>query len=98
MLKTLNHKNIAANYEKAFREYLEYGRFQGYDNFRRTEKVDLMKGVEILEIICAREKITENSKFMISHLSVLANKGYVSEGFLSMTVDKVMEELQRGNI
>lgn len=95
-MRTLIHKDVAANYEKAFREYLEYGRFQGYDNFRRAEKTDLMKGVEILEIICAREKITEDSKIMISHLSVLAHKGYVSEGFLSITVDKVMEELQRG--
>ena len=98
MVHTFTHATSANNYEKAFREFLNYGRFQGYEENRRTEKLDLMKGVEILELICARENITERSKVMIDHLSVLADKGHVSEGLLSMTIDRVMCELKGGLI
>lgn len=68
----------------------------GYEFTRRLEKFDLLKGVNILEAISTREKINDDTRAMITHLSICAKDGHVSEGLLHFTVDKVMLELAGG--
>jgi len=84
-------------YESAFRQCLDYHRFAGYEFGRRLEKFDLLKGVTILEVISKREKIAEDTKELIAHLSIRAKDGHVSEGLLNFAVDKVMLELAGGS-
>lgn len=84
-------------YESAFRECLDYHRFIGYKLSRRLEKFDLLQGVSILEVIGTRENIKDDTRAMITHLSICADDGHVSEGLLHFTVDKVLCELAGGH-
>lgn len=86
----------SGKYESAFRQCLDYHRFAGYEFNRRLEKFDLLKGVSILEVISTREKIKDDTRALIAHLSIRANDGHVSECLLNFAVDKVMLELAGG--
>lgn len=96
MFKHIDNLTARGKYESAFRQCLDYHRFNGYEFARRLEKFDLIKGVSILEKIITREEINEDTRAMITHLSICAKDGHVSEGLLHFTVDKVMLELAGG--
>jgi len=87
----------SGKYESAFRQCLDYHRVAGYEFGRRLEKFDLLKGVTILEVISTREKIQDDTRALIAHLSIRAKDGHVSEGLLNFAVDKVMLELAGGS-
>lgn len=96
MFAHIDNLTARGKYESAFRQCLDYHRFAGYEFTRRLEKFDLLKGVDILEAICTREKINDDTRAMITHLSICAKDGHVSEGLLHFTVDKVLVELAGG--
>lgn len=96
MFADIDNLTARGKYESAFRHCLDYHRFSGYEFTRRLEKFDLLKGVNILEAICTREKIADETRAMITHLSIRAKDGHVSEGLLHFTVDKVLLELAGG--
>ncbi len=97
MFKHIDKLTARGKYESAFRHCLDYHRFIGYEFSRRLEKFDLLKGVSILEAIGTREKINDDTRAMITHLSICAKDGHVSEGLLHFTVDKVLCELAGGD-
>lgn len=96
MFAHIDNLTATGKYESAFRQCLDYHRFIGYEFSRRLEKFDLLKGVSILEVIGTREKINDDTRAMITHLSICAKDGHVSEGLLHFTVDKVLYELAGG--
>jgi hypothetical protein len=96
MFSHIDNLIISGKYESAFRQCLDYHRFPCYEFSRRLEKTDLLKGVDILEVISSREKIEPDTRELITHLVIRAKDGHVSEGLLNFTVDKVMLELAGG--
>jgi hypothetical protein len=97
MFAQIDNLIMRGKYESAFRQCLDYHRFAGYEFGRRLEKFDLLKGVNILEVISTREKIEEQTRELITHLAIRAKDGHVSDGLLNFTVDRVMLELAGGS-